>query len=182
MRVQGIARYTHLAKPSAPKGSQDLKYSINILIHKNDPQLPNIQAELATTIKNGFPSGMPASAHTCLHDMAIKDPTNTALADYMSLSANTRADMNRPDFVDSNLDMIIDPAADSNTDGMVVYADINFATYDQVAKGVKAYLNAVMVTQQEGAIPRESLSSKPSVKSLFGDLVGTAAAPAVPAF
>jgi hypothetical protein len=174
MRVKGIARYTHLVNASAPRGTDKLKFSINVLVHKNDPQVPQIQAELNAAIANGFPSGMPANGHTCWHDMAVKEPGNATLADYMCLAASTNASMGRPTFVNSKLEPVIDPSVDGDTNGKIVYIDAGFGTYNQGSVGVKAYLNGVMSTDKEGEIPFESLSSKPTANSMFGDVAETA--------
>lgn len=182
MRVQGIARYTHIANPGAPKGSDKKRHSVDILIHETDPQCAVINAAVAAAKANGFPSGFPANGHICWEKL----PAEGALAGYWSLSANTKVEHGRPTFVNSALQEIIDPAADGKTDGKIVYADVGIASYDQVSKGVKAYLNGLMVTDQDGAIPREALTSKPDAAGMFGDIAGggapaPAAAPPIPA-
>ena len=177
MRVKGIARYTHIANPSAPKGSEKKRWSISTLIHKNDSQIAMINKEIEQAKANGFPSGFPANAHVCFVDCAIAEPDNTHLRDYMSLSANTSVEGGtKPHFVDANIQPIMDPAADGNTDGMVVFADVGIASYNQVSSGVKAYLNGVMVTDEQGAIPREALTSKPDAAQMFSDVGASPAA------
>tara|TARA_R110000787_G_C13443394_1_gene446731 strand:+ start:7728 stop:8444 length:717 start_codon:yes stop_codon:yes gene_type:complete len=167
MRVQGIARYAHMINPSAPKGSDKQKFSINILIHKNDPQVPAITAEVESAKLRGFPSGFPAAGTVCWKDLALTEPDNAATRDYMSLACSTNADKGRPHFVDANMQPIINPQMDDTAVGMVVYVDAGVEPFDQVSKGVKAYLNGVMVTDQAGAIPRDALSSKPSAEQMF---------------
>ena len=170
MRVHGIARYPHIANPSAPKGSDKKKHSVSILIPKTDPQCAMIQAEVEAAKANGFPSGFPQNATTCWEDLALTDPANIAVANYMSLKSSTNVDNGMPRIVDANIQPILDPAIDSNMIGMMIYVDVGVASFDHVSKGVKAYLNGVMVTQQAGAIPKESLSNKPDAKSMFGDV------------
>jgi len=173
MRVTGIARYVHVITPSAPKGSDKPKYSANVLVHKSDPQVPIITAAVEEAKLKGFPSGFPNGGHSCWSDLAITEPENAATRDYMSLSTSTNIANGRPHFVDdAQLQPIIDPGADDATTGKIIHVDIGIASYDQVSKGVKAYLNGACVTQTVGVIPREVLSSKPSAEQMFAGLNG----------
>ena len=101
--------------------------------------------------------------------MAITDPGAPVLRDYMCLKMGTKVEHGRPVLVDMALQPIMDPAWDSNVSGKVIFVDCAFAAYDQVSKGVKAYLNGIMDTGEVGAIPVESLSSKPTAESMFGN-------------
>jgi hypothetical protein len=178
-RYKGIARYVHIMKPSAPKGSDKLRYAINLLIHKSDPQCAVITAEIEAAKKNGFPSGFPAGADVCWHDLAVTEPANTAVKDYMCLKASSNVEFDRPHFVDQSFTQFIDPMADSNATGKVVYMDGYIGSYDKGSGGVKCYPNGVLVTEEVGAIPTDALSSKPDAKSMFADIGtgGTQAAP-----
>ena len=178
MRVKGIARYPHVINPSAPKGSDKQRFSLSILVHKSDPQCAAIHNEIEQVKQNGFPAGFPANGHVCWKDLAVEEPNNPAVHDYMSLSANTLATNGRPTLVDHTLQDVIDPGVEGRMEGTVVYADVGVASFNQVSQGVKAYLNGVMVTQEAGAIPKEALSSKPDANSMFGDITGGAPAPA----
>lgn len=169
-RYKGIARYVHIMKPGAPKGSDRLRWSGNILIHKNDPQCATITAEIEAAKQNGFPSGFPANGDVCWHDLAVTEPANIALKDYMCLKFSTNVDQDRPHFVDGGFNQFIDPMADSNATGKIVYVDGYIGSYDKGKGGVKTYLNGMLVTEEVGAIPTEALSSKPDAKSMFGDI------------
>ncbi|MCP4980008.1 MAG: DUF2815 family protein [Gammaproteobacteria bacterium] len=177
MRVTGIARYAHVANPSAPKGTDNIRHSLNVLIAKTDPQCAMIQQEFDQVKANGFPSGMPPKADVCWADLAVTEPGNLHVAGYMSLVCNTKVEHGRPDIVDEALQPIIDPGIDGRMTGMIVHVDTSMLSYTLGTQGVKAYLNGVMVTQQQGPIPKDALSSKPDARAMFGDLVPTLGVP-----
>lgn len=173
-----IARYCHIAKPGSAKGSDKLSWSIQGLIHKRDPQLPTLVAEIEAAKKNGFPSGFPAKGDTCLLDCAVEYPGSAALQDYMILKAKTSVDTGRkPHFVDINAQPLIDPMCDSNITGHYVYIDVGIATYNQASQGVKAYLNGVMDTGEMGPIALEHLSSVPSAHAMFSGVMSAPPSP-----
>lgn len=167
-KFKGIARYAHVITPGAPKGTDNKRHSINILIHKSDPQCAIINAEHESAKANGFPGGFPANANVCWTDLAIAEPGATALRDYMNLKTSTKVEHGRPVLVDMALQPIMDPAWDSNVSGNIVFVDCAFQAYGKGSSGVKAYLNGVMDTGEVGAIPVESLSSKPTAETMFG--------------
>ncbi len=169
MQIKGIARYSHVLKPSSPKGSDKLKYSIQLLIHKSDPQCSQIQSAIDEAILNGFPQGLPEKFFNCWNDLAINEPENEVLKDYMSLSISTNADRDKPPVVSTDLKPIIDPG--TQIDGKIVWVVGGVNTYDQVTKGVKVYLNGTCVTTEAGPLPLEAISSKPTVEQMFKDIV-----------
>lgn len=189
MLVTGIARYVHLINPSAPRGSDKLAYSINVLVHKSDPQCAQIQQQVEAQRAAGFPNGVNTQAKDyseCWKDCAIEEPENTLIADYMSLKCSTKVEQSKPHFVDAAVQPIISPMGDSECEGMIVNVDCNFAPFDMLSKGVKAYLNGVRNSGEAGAIPKEALTSKPSAGQMFAGVAGgtpppaTTAAPSAP--
>jgi len=177
-KYKGIARYAHVITPGAPKGTDNKQHSINILIHKSDPQCAIINAEHESAKANGFPGGFPANGNVCWTDLAITDPGAPALRDYMCLKASTKPEYGTPVIVDAGLQPIMDPAWDSNVSGKIVYIDCSaIQAYNKGSEGVKAYLNGVMDTGEVGAIPVESLSSKPTAETMFGNATQQAAGP-----
>lgn len=163
-----IARYVHIINPGAPKGSDTKSWSIALLLPKTDPQVAQLQAEVDAQKAAGFPNGFPPRGTLCLVDMAVEEPDNAALAQYVMLKASTRIDGgNKPHFVDASVQPIIDPAGDGNAVGNIVNADVNIIHFDQGNGGVKAYLNGVMDTGTKGSIPMEALSSKPTAAQMF---------------
>jgi len=174
MRFQGIARYVHLTKASAPKDFPDkLRYGLEVLIRGDDPQTATIRAQ----IEANKPADFSASSYVPLIEC------DGALAGYVALRARSSADYARPAFVKfgpNGMEEIIDPTADGNTVGKIVHVDVTFAGYSKGNGGVNCYLNGTAVTDADGPIDRELLSSGPSAQSLFGDLAGGPAPTAVP--
>jgi hypothetical protein len=153
-------------------------YSIDVLIHKSDPQCAEIQRSVDEALNNGFPNGLPHEYKTCWKDCAIVEPENTALRDYMCLKVSTDAEKERPPVVDFQLKPILDPGTPIN--GKIVWITGNLGTFlkQHVSQdGVKVYLNGTCVTNENSPIPLESISSKPSVEQMFGDVVTPSGAP-----
>lgn len=176
-----IARYCHIVNPSKAKGTDRLRWSIQGLIHKNDPQLAQLVAEVEAVKRNGFPSGFPPKADSCLLDCAVEYPGIEAFRDYYVLNANTPTEiqgkqMIQPNFVDKYNRKLTDPRADGDITGHYAYMDVGFSTYQQGSQGIKAYLNGVMDTGEIGPIPVESLSSTPTGESMFANVCSPAPA------
>lgn len=177
---KGIARYVHLVRADAPKGSDKLRYSVDLLIHKQDPQIAAITAAHEAAKANGFPMGFPANGHPCWVDLAVTEPGNVALSQYMCLKATTGVEFGKPETVDANIQPIIDPSLDGNLTSQVIWLSTEIASFDNVSKGTKAYLNGVMATGEQGAIPREVLSSKPTAQQMFAGVSAVAPQMGVP--
>lgn len=186
-KVKGIIRYPRLFTPKAYEEGDEPKYSAEILIAKNDPTLPPLQTEVNTVLANAFPSGLPPRGTVCLEDCATKYPDKPQLANYMVLKANSGLEF-KPETVDANLAPVMDPAQVRT--GQIVWAAVNVTSFTKGNKGVKAYLNAVMLTPDMGPIPEEVLSARQSAASIFGggapgatpaQPVPPAAAPGTPA-
>lgn len=170
-----IARYCHIINPGKPKGTDRIRWSIQGLVHKQDPQLPTLIAEVEATKKNGFPSGFPHKADSCLLDCAVEYPNDTVLRDYYVLNANTPLEiqgkqMSQPNFVNKFNQKLTDPRADSDITGHYAYIDVGFKTYQQGSQGIKAYLNGVMDTGEIGPISVEDLSSTSTSESMFANV------------
>jgi len=181
-KFKGIARYAHTIKASAAKNTDNKQFSISILIHKSDPQCAVITAEHEAAKANGFPGGFPADGNICWTDLAVTEPGAPALRDYMQLRASTKEEFGRPVLVDVGLQPIIDPSWDGSSAGKIVFIDCSaIQAYNKGSSGVKAYLNGVMDTGEVGAIPVESLSSKPTAETMFGASPQTATQQQAPA-
>lgn len=165
MLIKGIARYPHLLNPSSSKNVDKLKYSVNLLIHKLDSKLPQLTKKINEAIANGFPKGTPDDFYNCLTDLAVTDPTNDALKEYMCLKASSNAEFEKPHIVDNDLNPIIDPTF--RITGKCVWIDGSPGTFNKGSNGVSFYLNATKVTNEEGPIPSDSISSKPSIEQIF---------------
>jgi hypothetical protein len=170
MKIKGIARYAHLIKPSAPKGSDKFKYSVQLLLHKTDAQCAQIQKVIDDMFQNKWPLNKPKNLHSCFKDLAIEEPNNPSLTDYMALKCATSAEYDRPILADESLEPIIDPS--EQIDGKIVWVDVNIGVYEHpLNSGVAAYLQGTMVTSENGELPIDAIIAKPSAKTLFGDIV-----------
>lgn len=180
--VKGIAQHVHAVNASAARGSDKLKFSINVLVHKSDPQVATIAAGHQAALQNGFPAGLPAGADICWTDCAVTEPANAALSQYWRLRASTNVEHGQPQIMDMAQQPILDPALDGKLSGQVVWFGGDFASYTAGKQGVKCYFNGLMVTGEQGTIPTEALSSKPDMTAAFaqaaaGGVVPQAAAP-----
>lgn len=177
-KVQGIARYPHIVKPSAVKDTDVFKYSINVLIHKKDAQIAKIQQWIAETTLNTYPKGEPKDFKSCFTDLAITSPENLALKDYMCLNTQSKAEFEAPQVVGTDLLPVLNSNLDLELTGRVVVVAFGFGCWKYAGKaGISAYLNAVMVSDIKGDIPLEYISSKPSIESIFDEEIEDYVAP-----
>lgn len=171
LQIKGIMSYPHLFEPRSVQQGDDPKFSVNILIRKDDPQVAQIQQAIEIEKQNTFPNGFPETGKVCLKN-------NNDFPEYYELRANTGAD-NAPHVVQL-------PGAKPVVDRSKVYAGavawfvVNISGYNMpVNKGVGAYINGVGLTGEEGPLGR--IDGKPTAEQMFAN-VGTAApAPAAPA-
>lgn len=56
--VQGRLSFEHIFQPHAPNDQADPKYSLTLLIPKNDPQLPAIQAAIQAAVTDAVDRGV----------------------------------------------------------------------------------------------------------------------------
>lgn len=177
LKIKGILSYPHLFSPRAVNPGDDPKYSVSILIRKDDPQLAQVQALVDQEKANGFPSGFPANGKLCLKDCAVEpsfagDPK---LHNFMVLSTNNK---DKPQVVDmGTLGPLMDPAMIYA--GCVAWVSVGIQAYSMpVNKGVGAYVNGVMPTGEEGELGR--IDGRPTAAQMFGDVQGQAAPAAAP--
>lgn len=174
LRVKGIVRYPHVVTASSPPDIDKLMYSVQLLIHKSDPQIKEINNALDETTKNGFPKGKPEGFITCFTDGINDKNTNEKIKDYMILKFSTLASMTKPGaYVGPKRSEVIDPSEEADMVGKIGYVAGGTDTYSvSINNGVKIYLNAIWVPGQKGDIPVEFLTSKPTADEIFGDLDG----------
>ena len=155
--------------PSSPPNTEVKKYSINVLVHKEDPQCDAITKLCEESIGTSKDlAKLPIdSLRLCFVDMAIESPEETQLKDYMCMRASNKE---KPVLVDSNIQPIIDPS--TQIDGNIVFIDCNPYPYNmsKANRGLTCYLNGVMVTNEKGNLPLESISSKPTASQMFADV------------
>lgn len=173
-KVKGIISYPNLHQPRSVNPGDEPKFSTAILIHKNDPQIAEIQRIVDTEKANAFPNGFPVKGKCFIKDAAVEHPDQPQIKDYMVLNANAKADQ-KPALVDANLQPITNPA-DVFAGGVAWFSLNSFPFNKPVNQGIGCGLNGVMVTGEMGELGR--LDGRPSVESMFGDMATGAAVPA----
>lgn len=171
MKVKGIISFPTLFTPKPVRDAQgnptgDAKYSLQLLLPPNDPQLSAVQAEVNTASANTFPSGFPAKADKCLapYDEKYKgkDYYDPRFSGWWVLGCTAKAE-DKPAVVDANLQPLMDPGAVFS--GAVVWVHLGISGYTKGTGGVGGWLNGVMLTNEEPPMGR--LDNKPSVEQMF---------------
>lgn len=162
------ASYVHVFEPQAPQGGGDPKYSITMLIPKNDTATLNmIQAEINRALQEGqakvFNGQMPARPKLPIYDgdgvRANGEPFGEECKGCMVITASSKI---KPSVVDLNIQQIIDPNAFYS--GCYARASINFFAYNQSGnKGVGCALNNVQKVEDG-----EPLSGRATADEDFG--------------
>ena len=161
--IKGILSYPHLFVPKAVNKDGNPKYSTGTLIPKNDPQIAKIQAAIDAEKAAGFPEGFPPKGTLCLKDCVREFPANTELANYHFIPAGTDQQY-KPSVVGMDRLPIVDQAL--VYPGAEAIVSIMIKHYKQaINKGVTAYLQAVMMTGNEGVLGR--LDNRPSTEQIF---------------
>ena len=175
--VNGIARYVHAFTPSAPPNTDaGLKYSIEVLVHKSDTaQIQRVQQAIDTEKAITFPNGMSPRGVLCMDDLATDPRNDPRLQEYMAISFSTEASQGQPPVVDMNRQPLINP--NQLQAGDLVWVSGNTKGYNIGNTGVKAYLNAIMVTGEKGNIDPALLSSRPGVDQAFANVPGGTGTP-----
>ena len=159
LKIKGILSYPHLFQARSVNPGDDPKFSVSILIPKNDPQLASILQEIETQKMNGFPSGFPVNGKLPIKDCAVQWPNDTKIAGYYALQTSAAADR-RPPVVDAGMQPVMDPS--QVYPGCVAWVAVNLSVYNTpVNKGVGAYVNGVMITGEEGPLGRLDNSQTP---------------------
>jgi len=168
--------FPNLFVPRSVDDNSDPKYSVNILIAKNDPALAAIVADIEKCKAEGFPNGFPATAKCCLKDCAGEGYAAN-LAGYMELRTSA-SENKRPPVVDMTCNPVMDRA--QVFAGAEAWFAVGIMSYNKpLYKGVGAYINGVMITGVEGATGR--LDGSQSPEQMFAGIgTGTPAAPVAP--
>ena len=136
--------YAKLFVPSAAPGSDKLKYSVSILIDKNDKEtLRKINAAIEEAKEAGkvskWSGKIPAKLHLPLRDGDEDRPDDEAYKGMYFFNASSER---KPGVVDRNLNAILDP--DEVYSGCYGRVNVNFYPYDSNGnRGVAAGLNHV---------------------------------------
>jgi len=181
LKIKGIMSYPHLFTPRSVQPGDDPKYSVTILLRKDDPQVAQIQAIIAQEKANAWPTGFPPNGKVFLRDCTETQPGNAAVANWVEVRCGAPAD-NKPAVVDANIQPVMDPGA--VVAGEIAWVSLNTFTYNMaVSKGVGAGLNGVMLTKELGEFG--CLDNRPTAEQMFADVAGghapaPAAAPSTP--
>lgn len=133
--------YAHVFEPSAIEEGQEKKYSVSIIIPKDDKKtLDKIEAAIAAALEEGkakFGGKIPKSYKNPLRDGDDERPDDENYENAMFVNANSSR---KPGLVDENLDPIIDK--DDFYSGCYGRASVNFYAFNVSGnKGIACGLN-----------------------------------------
>ena len=175
--IKGILSFPKLFKAESNSPAMAPRFGVVVLLEPNDPQVAQIQQAIHTAKLNHWPNGQFPAVRECLvpYDEAFagKDYYDSQFSGWWTLSANTAAD-NPPAVVGMDRQPLMD--ATKVFSGCVAYVNVGIAVYTTGSVGVGAFLNGVMVTDEEP--PRGRLDGKPSVDQMFSGVQGHMPAPA----
>ena len=164
--LEGILSYPHLFTPRAVQPGDAPKYSANLLIAKDNPLLPQLEALIEQAKAAGFPTGFPAAGKLPLKQSAD-------YPDYWQINCNS---LDSVPVVDMDRQPVVDRAMVFA--GAKVFMNVGVGSYNQpVNKGVSCFLNGVMTTGVEGPLGR--IDGRQSADQMFG-AAGAAATPVAP--
>jgi hypothetical protein len=159
MQIKGILSFPSLFTARAPKSLPDSepKYSTQLLVHKDDPQIAEIKKVVDVEIANTHPSGFPHNGKNCWGTYTEKtDPSkfNQRFQDYYVLSTTAKQDQRPGVFKESGAgyEEVRDPG--EVFAGQVVWLNINIQGYTKGQGGVTAYINGALLTDEESPLGR----------------------------
>jgi hypothetical protein len=162
------ATYVNIFTPRKANEKAEPKYSVTLLIPKNDAMTLNtIYAEIEKTkqenVQKVFGGAIPPNMKTCLHDGDGYRPSGELFGrECAGCIVVTASAKQQPAIVDINLQPILDPNAVYS--GCYVRASINFFAFNSNGnKGIGCGLNAIQKIE-EG----EHLVSRISAEEAFG--------------
>lgn len=155
--IGGILSHPQIfeAKKFKDKPESKPRFGCNIVIHKNDPQVDKIRAEVRSVEMKKWPKGMPKGYDVC----CLK--TFGENEDYMIFVAYAKEE-NRPDIMDRNGENIIDKS--KAIAGSMAKMSAGVYAYDE---GITAGLEGVMLLSEMGELGRLG-RGKPDKKEMFG--------------
>ena len=178
--VKGVARYPRVMTAAEFKNDGKFKFSVELLVLKGSEDFYKVDKTFNELFKNTYPSGPPKSMKKCWKDLAIEEPENTDLSNYMALKLSS-GKAYPPSVIDAARQKVIDPSADGQILGQDIYVQGKLFSYANQSQGIACYLNAVMFTGVDGVIPKESFSKAPSAESIFSGIGEGPVTPSAPA-
>lgn len=165
--------YVHVFEPAVPVGGGDPKYSVTVLLPKNDPSAATIFAAMDAALQAGinstFSGVMPPNPAKPVYDGDGTRPNGEHFGpECKGCYVFTASSNRRPDIVDANIQPVLDRGAVYS--GCYGRVNINFFTYNKAGKrGVGCGLNSVQKLRDG-----EPLGGRVSAAEAFG---GAQAAP-----
>ena len=167
--VHARVAYPHLAQPKAFKGEKDPKYSVTLVIPKDDPQIATIRAIEQALIAKELDGVIPTGNNILLKEA----PNNPAMAGCYLMAAKTKDQPGLSHRTEAGRQKLLDPTVIQ--DGDWCYCAINIYAYTQPSKGVTSFLNYVMFDRRgEGKL---GTGGGPSEDEAFAHVPGAAASP-----
>lgn len=164
--ITGTVRlsYAHLLEPVAIQDGQDKKYSVSLIIPKDDKKtIGLIEKAIAAAKEQGkakWGGKIPAKLKMPLRDGDEERPEDDAYANSYFVNASCKT---KPGIVDKNLQPIIE--ADEVYSGMYGRVSVNFYPFDaQGSKGIACGLNNVQKIKDG-----ESLGGRSKAEDDFAD-------------
>lgn len=181
--VFGIGDFVKVFKAECPKGSDKARYSVNLLLDPKDPtdvkEIKKIKAQVDAAIKElGCKPGVSNLCFVKYDEAVMPDASyyNEKFKGFYMLKTNKGEEQGRPKVVDMRGDDIT-PADDKMYSGRRIAVNVDIHTYTKGSGGIRAGLNGVMDTGEDGPFGRLG-GGAPSVNSMFGDYIdGSAAGP-----
>ena len=163
MNLMGIASYPHLDKPRAvgrPGQQQgDPKYSM-VVILDDSTDFAALDAAMKAEAQATFPNGWPNTGHWPLKQYGEGDNVAPELVGKYYINASSSEFV--PVVDHQVMPIPLEKISSEVYPGCRVVANVAFAGYNNVQKGVGCYLNGV---QKVGDGPR--LDNKPTVSQMF---------------
>lgn len=156
--------YAHLLEPTAIEEGQDKKYSVSLIIPKDDEAtLKKIEAAVNAAKEQGkskWGGKIPAKLKLPLRDGDEERPDDEAYKNSFFLNCSSK---NKPQIVDKSLNEILD--ADQIYSGMYARVSLNFYPFDTSGnRGIAVGLNNV-----QKLADGEPLSGRTSAAEDFAD-------------
>lgn len=178
-RIKGIIRYPHPLKPYKFKESLNKPDShfigVNILLHKDDPQLQYLENIINEKIANSQFAKTPEKVKG--KNYPIQKCKEESLSDYFEVRIKTGiSDVNLPTekwkvpVLGEDRKPFPESTDEKNFIGKIGYAIVNCDIYTFQSIGVKFYFNGLLVTSQNGPLSFDQLSKVETIESMFEDV------------
>jgi hypothetical protein len=180
-KFKGILSFpiiTTNALQNKKKRDPQAKYGLTLIFLPGDPQIEELRRITETEKANGFPNGVPGGAKMCFmsydEKYGGKDYYDPRFKGSYVINCSAQETQFSPfeNVVDQNMQPITDPA--KIYAGAVAWVNLGISKYDKGSGGIGAWLNAVMITNEEPPMGR--LDNKPSMDQMFNGVASASGA------